>query len=779
MRNRYLVVPGLFVTAVLATASTSVDPFVDVVHAPVVATGIPGVGAIAQIAAFHRGSPVHDKPAFSAYTQPGRVLDGARLFVASSSNYGAPLGNPDQYAGTILSIDPSTVIDVPADFALAGDQASALNGAVRVYSSNSTAFFNARFNPLAVTANQTGVSLPLGISTNNGHGRPWIASAPYGAAGNGKVSVLDPVGAPLAGAPNPVAGGIFMGDLTNRNAASTHGLTSAAIGTAIISKSSDRSNRAVFAAVGADGSIVQIHVQKGVDGLLPPGTLTPLTNITPAAAASNDPLTVVRAGIAFNWAPNRVLYVADPLANRVVAVDLTDDGVLFKAAAPRLLGAESNRNDFYNTPVDVVPAVPEVAADNFSSNSTLAVGADLYVLNRGNNSVVRITQDGQLVGKRFIVVDDQIGFRAAGLGVSPDGQTIWVTGQTKDGGGIVVKLAAFGSGPIMSSLISTATTQGATTVNALGEFFFKRDYSIVEGVGPLFNAQSCVACHGEPNAGGMSASIVDVLMDGPHGPTARAHSIAELGSECTLATGPIGATNTSVRSSMTLRSTSLIDFVQPHDIILGAAAQAADVRGRVNYLADGRVGRFGWKANVPTLIEFMGGAYRNEMGLTNGLERNDLVTGCGSDLVRPELDAVPLVTTAAFLATVDAPAPSATCTTSHGATVFKDAGCTSCHRPSFPGPGGVPAVLYSDLLLHDMGPDLADGLAQESATGSEFRTMTLVAIKERSQFLHDGRAKTVSDAIFAHGGQATASKNAVQALSPTDQSALVEFLQCL
>ncbi|MDH4275713.1 MAG: hypothetical protein OEW08_11780, partial [Gammaproteobacteria bacterium] len=435
--------------------------------------------------------------------------------------------------------------------------------------------------------------------------------------------------------------------------------------------------------------------------------------------------------------------------------------------------------DLYNIPVDVVPSVPETAADNFSSNSMLAVGADLYVLNRGNNSIVRITQRGRLVAKRYIHVDGQIGFRAAGLAVSPDGQTIWVTGQTKNRGGIVVKIPAFGSGPIMSSLMSQAKMQGASTLNSLGEFFFTKSFSIAEGVGPLFNAQSCVACHGEPKTGGMSATNFVALVDGAHGPVARAHSITELGAECSLQTGPVGATVVSLRSSMSLRNTSLIDFVQPHDIILGAAAQPVDVRGRVNYTADGRVGRFGWKANVPTLIEFMGDGFRNEMGLTNGLHRTDLASGCGSDRVRPELDAVPLVTTAAFLATVDAPAPNASCTSSHGATVFKNTGCTSCHRPSFPGPGGVPAVLYSDLLLHDMGAALADGLAQESATGAEFRTMTLVAMSERSHYLHDGRAKTLQDAILMHGGQATASKNAYQGLSAADQGALTAFLGCL
>ena len=749
------------------------------VHGQIVATGIKGAGAIAQTGMFQRGSPINYKttPLFNPYTNPGRVLDGARLLVASTSNYGAPLSNLDQYAGSILSIDPSSLVDVPANFAAAGDQASAANGAVQVYSANNAAFVNSRFDPLAVTAIETGVSLPLGISINNGNGRPWIANAPYGATGPGKVTVLDPVGAPLAGAPSAVAGGVFSGTLTNRVGSTSHGLSSGSIGTAIFSKSPDGSTRAVFASAEADGSIVQIHVAKGINDLVPPGTITPLTVVTPAAAESTDKRTVVRAGMAFNWAPKRVLYVTDPQANRVVAFDITDDGTLFIASAPRVLGDLSK--NIYNIPVDVAPTIPEVASENFASNSTLAVGADLYVLNRGNNSIVRITQAGDLVAKIVVVVDGVDAFRAAGMGVSPDGQTIWVTGQTKDKGGIVVKVPAFGSSPIMSGLMTAASSQGAKSTNDLGSFFFKRDYSIDEGVGPLFNAQSCDTCHSDPIAGGMSTVPV-LAIDGPHGPTARLHSINEIGGATTLTPGvPSDATVSAFRSSMTLRSTSLIDSVQDFDILAGAAAQPVEIRGRVNRLSDGRIGRFGWKAHTPTLIEFMGGAFRNEMGLTNGLMRTDLVDSTGSNLIVPELDAVPLVTTAHFLKSVDANKPSATCTGSAGAAVFATAGCVTCHTPSLPGPGGTRAVLYSDLLLHDMGPGLADGLTQGSATGSEFRTMTLVAMAERLRFLHDARANTLADAILAHGGQASSSKTAFEALSAADRDALIAFLGCL
>lgn len=740
------------------------------VHAIVVATGIRGANAITQIPHFLRSSPLHDNPVKAAFTLPGRVLDPNRILVTSTSNYGASLGNVDEYPGSVLSIDPSAgVVAVPADFAAAGGQASGAEGAVQVYTANNAAFLNGVYNPSAATAAEVGASMPLGISINAGNGRPWFACAPRGATGDGTITVIDQDGRPLAGAPSAIAGGVFSGTTTNRSVASTQGLKGTT-GTAIIHKSSDGSRRAVFAAVNADGGIAQVHVQKGVDGLVPAGTLTPIPTINPEAAESNNANTVVRVGIAFNWVPTRILYVTDPLANKVRAFDLTADGTLFVASAPRLLGAG------YDVPVDVAPTMPEVASENFASNSTLAGGSDLYVLNRGDNTIVRVTQAGQRIATRTVVVDSEPTFRASGLAVSSDGRTIWVAGQTAGNGGVVAKLDAFGSGAIMPALMSATS---ATSAAELGSFFFNRSFTVGEGVGPLFNATSCAGCHGAPSPGGMSATIFDVFaFVGGETLTTRAHSISELGESCGLKTGvPPNATGTAIRSSMTLRGTGLIDFIQDQDILANMAAEPIEVRGRPNTLADGRIGRFGWKANIATLVEFMGDAFQKEQGLTNGLNRDDTVNGCGANKERPELDAVPLVTTHAFLSTLDPGAPTA-CDNLPGKAVFATAQCTHCHTPSFPGPGAT-AWLYSDLLLHDMGPALADGIVQGSASGSEFRTMTLRAMAERSHFLHDGRATTIAAAIEAHGGQGAPSRAAFDALSATDREALLAFVGCL
>src|SRR5262245_60451628 len=191
------------------------------IQAQVVATGIPGAGAIAQIGTFHLGGPFHDNPTLSPATAPGEILDGNRLFVASSSNFGAPLARTDQAPGAILSIDVrGESVAVPSDFAGIGGQASALSGRVRLYTANSPPFLNSVFNPSAATANEAAVSLPLGISLNNAFGRPWFANAPLGDQPYGTITVIDPNGAPFKSPPDPIAGGVFAGNVTNRSAAS-------------------------------------------------------------------------------------------------------------------------------------------------------------------------------------------------------------------------------------------------------------------------------------------------------------------------------------------------------------------------------------------------------------------------------------------------------------------------------------------------------------------------------------------------------------------------------
>ena len=233
---------------------------------------------------------------------------------------------------------------------------------------------------------------------------------------------------------------------------------------------------------------------------------------------------------------------------------------------------------------------------------------------------------------------------------------------------------------------------------------------------------------------------------------------------------------------MTLRGDGLMEAIQQGDVVNNMNAEPADVRGHLNLLPDGRMGKFGWKANVATLVEFMGDAYRNEIGLTNSMVPKDEIHACGADKDSPEIDGLPLQAQVAFINTLDpvqqVADAGATCRATPGFSVFTNAGCAGCHSPTLPG-RGIKIPLYSDLLVHDMGPGLADGLPQGTASGSEFRTMTLWKISERTRFLHDARATSIPAAIAAHGGQAAASAAAFQSLSAADQQSLIDFLDCL
>src|SRR5262249_30468797 len=194
------------------------------INARIIATNIPGASAISQVGTF-LNNPVppacaHPIPTlFPAYIQPGAMLDPNRILVGSQSNFGAPLAIGVGTEGSFLSIDPSGpgILSVPPDFAQSGVQASALGGAVQMFSANSPHWLNGVNNPGANTASFSGVSNPLGLSNNNAFGRLWPANAPFGDAGVGSSSILDPTGLPLHGAPNPVIGGVYVGSLTNRN----------------------------------------------------------------------------------------------------------------------------------------------------------------------------------------------------------------------------------------------------------------------------------------------------------------------------------------------------------------------------------------------------------------------------------------------------------------------------------------------------------------------------------------------------------------------------------
>ena len=420
-----------------------------------VATGIPGASAIAPVGTFLPGGPIHDNPALAAFTQPGRVLDPARFLVGSRSNFGAPKAIAAQSEGALLSIDPSGAgaLAVPPAFAAAGDQASALGGAVQLYTAQSPTWLNGFYNPGAVTAGQASVSNPLGLSINNAFGRLWPANAPYGLHGPGTSSIDDPDGRPLKGAPNALTGGVYFDAVTGRQPAQVipGALGRGAVGTAFLSHSADGSTRAVFAVVVADGSIVQEHTGKGLDGLAPAGTVQPLLGRSwgDGGGERSEARVTPRLGAIVNYTPAIILYVSQPFDDSILAIGLTAGGQpgsqVYMPVSTRVI-----RSRALDQPVDLTPVGVETENPNWSSNTTLEEGSDLYVCNRGNGTIVRMSQDGGVVAVRRVAARGRsLGeARLNGVATSSDGTRIWVTYVGRlpgldDREGGVIELPAF------------------------------------------------------------------------------------------------------------------------------------------------------------------------------------------------------------------------------------------------------------------------------------------------------------------------------------------------
>jgi hypothetical protein len=430
--------------------------------ARLIAINIRGASAVAQVGTFLNNPAACARPIptlFPSYIQPGAVLDPVRILVGSRSNFGAPLATGVGQEGAFLSIDPTGpgTLGVPANFARSGTQASAHGGRVQMFSANGPHWLNGVNNPNANTKQYTGVSNPLGLSNNNAFGRIWPANAPFGDGGVGSSSILDPTGLPLKGAPNPLIGGVYAGSLTDRDQVFSTSqiipgaLSTGAVGTAFLGPSPDGSCKAVFAVVTADGGIVQEHTVKGLDGLAPEGTIHPLQNQSwPSPFQSVEP----RLGVLMNpyvqGQPANVvrqLFVSEPFSNTIAIVNLIVTGpggnqVFTSSTVKRVSTAALNQ------PVDLAPAEIETENINWASNTTLEQGSDFYVANRGNNTIVRMRQDGSVVAIRRVTFGGRPlgGATLNGIATSADGTQIYVTftdpGKNEQGG--LLQLSAFG-----------------------------------------------------------------------------------------------------------------------------------------------------------------------------------------------------------------------------------------------------------------------------------------------------------------------------------------------
>lgn len=345
-----------------------------------------------------------------------------------------------------------------------------------------------------------------------------------------------------------------------------------------------------------------------------------------------------------------------------------------------------------------------------------------------------------------------------------------------------------------------------------GAALFDKIFSPEEGLGPLFNENQCSACHTDPAPGGTGEQRLRKATR--FIPPNRCDTLTAAGGENvrTRAT-PLLVARGIHREAVPAAATEQARFTVPFlfglglaeavpDSTLAAHADSADrdhdgVSGRVGKDSDGRIGRFGRKAEARSIPEFVSGALHFEMGLTSPLRPEEgTLDGRpfpqGSDPTpEPEIDQRRLDLLSAFVRFLAplrrAPARDAAdaAVVARGERIFHEIGCTACHTPVLrTGSSPVPALdhkavaLYSDLLLHDMGPALRS-VCGRGSTPTEIRTAILMGVRYRRELLHDGRALGIPDAVAAHGGEATRARAAFQALPLQQRLALLRFLDTL
>lgn len=373
----------------------------------------------------------------------------------------------------------------------------------------------------------------------------------------------------------------------------------------------------------------------------------------------------------------------------------------------------------------------------------------------------------------------------------------------------------------------------------------------IDGLGPLYNAESCAGCHGGNEEPRVQRVVRLARGDGSPDPVyglqvqdrAIAGHAAEgrivvqnygvdidpggrrsvqlkrpLATVADLAFGPLDTdTRLSLRVPPPIDGIGLLASIDDDQIRAAADPDDADgdgISGRVGLAndADGKpqLARFGWKASAATLAQQTAEALQLDMGIGSpaiprpagdctaaqtrclAAPHGDRPTGDGREISEREIELL-----VAYLKGLAPPQSSPDLDTGkQGEAVFYRSGCASCHRPSFTvaaadaqlGSARRVVPLYSDLLLHDMGDGLADGVPQGVATPSEWRTPPLWGLRQRiaeiaraarTGLLHDGRAASVEHAVLWHGGEASKARSAFAGLPEADRAALLTFLSGL
>jgi CxxC motif-containing protein (DUF1111 family) len=338
-----------------------------------------------------------------------------------------------------------------------------------------------------------------------------------------------------------------------------------------------------------------------------------------------------------------------------------------------------------------------------------------------------------------------------------------------------------------------------------GRALFDRDFGHGSGAGGMvgpdeggrFNGDSCRACHFDPVIGGAGPRDVNVMRHGSMDengvfaapsttPNTILHKLIVVGFNPPEATEEINVFE--MRQTPPLFGLGLIDSISEASIMANEDpldANSDGISGRAHILADNRVGRFGWKAQVPSVAEFTRDALGAEIGVT-AEEEEGFIFGITEDfdlLADPEINRTDAADLTFFISMMAAPprqtiAPAQTEQVNAGRTLFDTVGCSKCHIPALVGTlGDVP--LYSDLLLHDILPQGAPGIVDGDASMTEFRTAPLWGLSQTAPYFHTGLADTIQEAIEMHDGEAASIREAFMALSDADRQALLMFLQTL
>ena len=357
--------------------------------------------------------------------------------------------------------------------------------------------------------------------------------------------------------------------------------------------------------------------------------------------------------------------------------------------------------------------------------------------------------------------------------------------------------ASGGSSPAVNPQVAVATALGVTNVVP----------SFIALNGPVREARYKRLPNGTPDGGVHSLFVVTGRSDAPGCDAVQEDFEAE-----------VAAHNIIFRIPTPTFGAGLIEMIpdaviEANRLQFVAEKAAFGITGRANHNGnDGTISRFGWKAQNKSLLLFAGEAYNVEMGISSDLFQNerDENPNC-QDAAAPNTSIDTEATTrpavissierfGLFMRFLAPPTPSATNpggtdSIQAGRQTFGDVGCATCHTPSFTtGNSSVAALsnqpvnLFSDLLVHNLGPGLADDVGQGQASGDEFRSAPLWGLGKRIFFLHDGRTTDLIEAIRAHrsaantkykASEANASVNMFNGLGERAKQNLLNFLRSL